>query len=235
MTSTATRAEIPAPHAQAAGAAAPPRNGGAKVPVKRRFLKEFIVRPGVIGAVAPSSVHVARKMVAGLDLANAAAVVEFGPGSGVFTGEILRHIGAQTKFFAIERNAAMAALVRDRFPGVVVHEENAANIDTLCAGMGIGETEPGPRGREGQGGVDYILSGLPWPSFSDQLRTDILEAAHRALKPGGQLVTFGYHVGLTMRGAWHFRAEVRRVFSSMTISPVVWRNIPPAFIYRCTK
>lgn len=209
-----------------------PPPAGPRVPVKRRFLKEFVARPGVIGAVAPSSIFLARRMVEGLDLANAAAVAEFGPGSGVFTGEILRHIGPNTKFFAIERNAAMAALVRDRFPGVNVFEDNAANIDTLCAGLGIGGAEPG---REGQGGVDYILSGLPWPSFSDQLRTDILGAAHRALRPGGMLVTFGYHVGLTMRGAWHFRAEARRLFSTMSISPVVWRNIPPAFIYRCVK
>jgi phospholipid N-methyltransferase len=167
-------------------------------------------------------------MVEGLDLARADAVVEFGPGSGVFTRQILPRLGSRTRFFAIERNAAMAALVRDQFPGVTVLEENAANVDRLCAQQGIGDAD-------GRGGVDCILSGLPWPSFSDGLRTDILGAAHRALKPGGMLVTFGYHVGLTMRGAWHFRREVRRIFSSMTISPVVWRNIPPAFIYRCTK
>jgi phosphatidylethanolamine/phosphatidyl-N-methylethanolamine N-methyltransferase len=207
----------------------PPKrpSGRAKVAVKRRFLREFIARPGVIGAVAPSSVHLARRMVEGLDLGRADAVVEFGPGSGVFTAQILPRLGRQTRFFAIERNAAMAALVRDQFPGVTVLEEDAANVDRLCARQGIGI--------DGEGGVDYILSGLPWPSFSDRLRTDILTAAHRALKPGGMLITFGYHIGLTMRGAWHFRREARRMFSSMTISPVVWRNIPPAFIYRCTK
>lgn len=205
-----------------------PTSSRPRVAVKRRFFREFIARPGVIGAVAPSSVYLARKMVEGLDLARANAVVEFGPGSGVFTAEILARVGPQTKFFAIERNAAMAALVRDRFPGAAIFEENAANIDRLCARQGIGDPE-------GRGGVDAILSGLPWPSFSDGLRTDILEAAHRALRPGGTLVTFGYHVGLTMRGAWHFRREARRIFGNLSISPVVWRNIPPAFIYRCTK
>lgn len=217
----------PPPPAPPSPAPPSPASQSPRVPVKRRFLREFIARPGVIGAVAPSSVHLARRMVQGLDLAGADAVVEFGPGSGVFTKQILPRLGRHTRFFAVERNAAMAALVRDQFPGTAVFEDNAAHVDRLCAQQGIGQ--------DGRGGVDYILSGLPWPSFSDQLRTDILEAAHRALKPGGTLVTFGYHIGLTMRGAWHFRREVRRIFSSMSISPVVWRNIPPAFIYRCTK
>lgn len=228
MTSSAKRALAAPIEAAAAGLARNESKRG-KVAVKRRFLREFMARPGVIGAVAPSSVHLARKMVEGLDLAGASAVVEFGPGSGVFTEEILKRLGKQAKFFAIERNAAMAALVRDRFPGTTVFEDNAAHVDRLCAQMGIGEAGTG------RGGVDYVLSGLPWPSFNDQLRTEILEAAHRALKPGGMLVTFGYHVGLTMRGAWHFRREARRLFSSMTISRAVWRNIPPAFIYRCVK
>jgi phosphatidylethanolamine/phosphatidyl-N-methylethanolamine N-methyltransferase len=205
-----------------------PHHHQSTVRVKRRFFSEFVRRPGTIGAVAPSSRRLARKMVEGLSLRTAAAIVEFGPGSGVFTREILAHIGPQTRFFAIERNAAMAQLVRDRFPGLTVFEDNAGNIDRLCAGQRIGDAR-------GHAGVDLILSGLPWPSFSDALRTEILEAAARALRPGGQLITFGYHCGLLMPGAWHFRREAKRVFKDMTISEVVWANLPPAFIYRCTR
>lgn len=202
--------------------------GPARAQVKRRFFREFVRRPAAIGAVAPSSRRLARKMVEGLNLRGAAAVVEFGPGSGVFTREILKRLGPSTRFLAIERNAAMAALVRSRFQGVTVFEENAGDVDRLCAALGIGDAG-------GRGGVDYILSGLPWPSFSDRLRSQILEAAARALRPGGQLVTFGYHCGLLMRGAWHFRREARRLFSRVAVSEVVWRNVPPAFIYRCTR
>jgi phospholipid N-methyltransferase len=122
----------------------------------------------------------------------------------------------------------MADLVRSRFPGVTVFEDNAGHVDRLCERLEIGDSR-------GRGGVDYILSGLPWPSFSDSLRTQILEAAARALRPGGQLVTFGYHCGLLMPGAWHFRREARRVFADVTTSEVIWQNLPPAFIYRCVR
>jgi hypothetical protein len=38
-----------------------------------------------------------------------------------------------------------------------------------------------------------------------------------------------------MRGAWHFRRTVRSLFSEVTISKVVWGNMPPAFVYRCVR
>ncbi len=201
----------------------PPRHKP-KPPSKARFLAQFIAKPGVIGAVAPSSRWLARAMVKGLDLARADAVVEFGPGSGAFTDEILSQVGLDTKFFAIERNAPMARHLRERHPALHVVTGDAGDVVKLAGEQGIPA-----------GGVDCILSGLPWPSFSDELRTRILEAAAAALKPGGELRTFGYHCGLTMRGAWHFRREARRVFSSVTIGPVIWRNLPPAFVYCCKK
>jgi len=200
-----------------------PRNQ-LKPPSRARFLAQFIAKPGVIGAVAPSSRWLARAMVEGLDLSTAGAVVEFGPGSGAFTDEILTRIGPDTRFFAIERNAAMARQLRERHPLLHVVTGDAGEVVALAGEQGIKA-----------GSVDCILSGLPWPSFSDGLRTRILEAAFAALRPGGELRTFGYHVGLTMRGAWHFRREARRVFSSVTISPVIWRNLPPAFVYCCRK
>lgn len=195
-----------------------------KPPSRARFLAQFIAKPGVIGAVAPSSRWLARAMVEGLELSKAGAVVEFGPGSGAFTDEILRRIGPQTRFFAIERDAGMAKQLRGRHPSLHVVTGDAGEIVKLAVEHGIEA-----------GGVDCILSGLPWPSFSDALRTRILEAAAAALKPGGELRTFGYHCGLTMRGAWHFRREARRVFSSVTVGPVIWRNLPPAFVYCCKK
>jgi phospholipid N-methyltransferase len=205
-----------------------PRSDGGrpapKRPSRAKFLAQFIVRPGVIGAVAPSSRWLARAMVEGLDLERAGAVVEFGPGSGAFTDEILARIGPQTTFFAIERNEPMAAGLRERHPALHVVTGDAGDVVKLAGEAGVAP-----------GGVDCILSGLPWPSFSNELRTRILEAAFAALKPGGELRTFGYHCGLTMRGAWHFRREAKRVFSSVTVGPVIWRNLPPAFVYCCRK
>ena len=68
-----------------------------------------------------------------------------------------------------------------------------------------------------------------------ETRARILLATAAVLRPGGEFRTFGYHCGLLMRGAWHFRGAVERLFSEVTISEVVWMNMPPAFVYRCVR
>lgn len=194
-----------------------------------RFVTEFIKAPGEVAAVSPSSKHLARRMIQGLDFSQARAVVEYGPGTGTFTRAILDEIhraapraASPCRLIAIERNEKLAALLRKRLPEVALYHDDAANVRAICE-------------KEGFQHVDAVVSGLGWPSFSDDLRTRILEATAEILRPGGEFRTFGYHVGLTMRGAWHFRRTVRRLFSEVTISEIVWRNMPPAFVYRCVK
>lgn len=208
--------------------------GRALSDVSRRltFAKEFIKAPGEVAAVSPSSRRLARRMVQGLDFSTANLVVEFGPGLGTFTRAILQAIdeaaprrapGAPPcRLIAIERNQRMAQMIHERFPQIGLYHDDAANVKDIIA-------------REGFSSVDCVVSGLGWPSFSDDLRTRILEATASVLKPGGEFRTFGYHCGLMMRGAWHFRRTVRRLFSNVTISRVVWRNMPPAFVYSCTR
>jgi phospholipid N-methyltransferase len=195
------------------------------------FVKEFIKAPGEVAAVSPSSRRLAQKMIEGLDFSTARVVVEYGPGLGTFTDAIVEEIEraadpatghAPCRLIAIERNERLAQMIRERHPGVSLHHDDAANVRAICRD-------------EGFESVDYVVSGLGWPSFSDDLRTRILEATAAVLRPGGEFRTFGYHVGLMMRGAWHFRRTVRRLFSEVTISKVVWANMPPAFVYRCVK
>jgi phospholipid N-methyltransferase len=49
------------------------------------FLKQYIKNPRMIGAVLPSSRNLARKMIEDIDFEKAECIVEYGPGTGVFT------------------------------------------------------------------------------------------------------------------------------------------------------
>jgi phospholipid N-methyltransferase len=198
------------------------------------FAREFLRQPKTVAAVAPSSRWLARKMLEGLELRSAAAVVEYGPGLGTFTSAILEQIGPprpgadgsgarpEPRLIAIERNERMAELFRSRHPEVTLHQDDAANVQAICRAEGLEQ-------------VDYVVSGLGWPSLGSEARARILVATARVLRPGGELRTFGYHCGLLMYGAWHFRRIVRRLFSEVTVSEVVWANMPPAFVYRCVR
>lgn len=218
--------------------APPPRRVADAVGGRFAFAKEFLKEPKEMAAVAPSSRFLARRMVQGIDFVHAGAIVEYGPGLGTFSRAVINGMHTagvsnapasdpalpRCRFIAIERNEKMAELFRHRFDpsDVTLYNDDAANVRHICELEGVAD-------------VGYVVSGLGWPSFSDDLRERILVATSQVLRPGGEFRTFGYHVGLMLRGAWHFRRLVRQLFSEVTISRIVWRNMPPAFVYRCIK
>lgn len=159
-------------------------------------------------------------MVEEIDWKNARGVVEYGPGTGVFTAEILARLDPAAKFFAIERSPALCQLVRQRCPQATVLEETVENVERLCAQQGI-ET------------VDAVICGLPWASFPEALQTACLDAMLRVLRPGGQFATFAYWQGLLLPAGRRFRDRLHDRFSEVKTSPTAWRNLPPAFVYRC--
>jgi len=161
-------------------------------------------------------------MVDGLGLSTADAVLEYGPGTGVFTEFILRSLKPGAKFAAIELNPQFAAMFRTRFPGVPIFQDTVANARTICDTAGIES-------------ADCIISGLPWAVFPESFQVNCLEEMMRILKPGARFVTFAYVHGTALPPAKKFANLLPRYFSSVSKSPVVWRNLPPAFVYRCRR
>jgi len=190
------------------------------MPSKIRFLWEFIHAPASVGAVAPSSDRLTERMMEWIDWPSVTAVAEFGPGTGVFTRSILERKRSDCDFFAVEKNVALAEVFRRQFPGVRLYEECASSVPELCR-------------REGIERLDCIVCGLPWAAFTEELQDDILAGIRRALRPGGQLVTFAYLQGLLLPAGRRFRGKLQSSFSEVGQSPVVWKNLPPAFVYRC--
>lgn len=202
------------------------RGGGAATAEKPRqglkFFRAFLEKPRDVGSVIPSTRRMGEAMVAGLDLASARAVVEYGPGTGSVTEVILERIGPGCRFVAIESGEEMVDGFRKRFPDADVAHDSAANVERVCADRGIAE-------------VDCIISGLPFMLFGEDLRRQILEPTARVLREGGKFHAIGYQMGLLMPRARRFRKELRGHFSNVELSEVEWRNIPPAIVYRCTK
>jgi phospholipid N-methyltransferase len=161
-------------------------------------------------------------MVDWIDWAEVQSVAEYGPGTGVFTKQILSSISPGTTCLAIEINADFAELIRHRYPQVRVHQGSVARVPTMCE-------------EEEIDGLDAVISGLPWASFSSQQQSDYLDATMRALKPGGHFATFAYLQGLLMPSGRRFRRQLGQRFSHVETSATVWFNMPPAFVYRCRK
>lgn len=188
----------------------------------REFIAEFLRTPGRVGAIAPSSKDLARMMVSAVDAESPSVVVEFGPGTGPFTEAILVRLGPGSRLIAIEQNDTFASILRTKFPGLdLVH----------------GSVEALPEILQARGGrpADCIISGLPWASFDAALQRRIVVAAANSLRRGGSFATFAYVHGLMLPAAWRFRRLLQSTFRDVQQSEIVWRNLPPAFVYRCTK
>lgn len=186
------------------------------------FLKNFLRNPTQVGAIAPSSPGLVDAMVQWIDWETAKTVVEFGPGTGVFTEAASKRIRVDGKFFAIERSADLAQRTRQRCPGVAVYEDSATNIAEICR-------------RESVDQIDAVICGLPWAAFPESLQTEIMDAMMSVLKPGGQFATFAYWQGVILPAGMRFSRRLRGTFSSVHRSQTVWKNLPPAFVYRCVR
>ena len=187
-----------------------------------QFLKAFFRNSGQIGAIAPSSPELARLMTDWLDWDALQCVVEFGPGTGVFTEAASARLKSGAHFFAIERDPELAAICRKRCPGVEVLEDCVSRVPELCRERGIEK-------------VDAILCGLPWASFSPEMQDCFLEAMFEVLPPGGKFATFAYWQGLLLPAGQRFRKFLKANFSTVEQSKTAWRNLPPAFVYQCER
>ncbi len=173
-----------------------------------------------MGAIAPSSAGLVDTMLEWFDWESIRGMVEFGPGTGVFTEGIVDRLHDDAKFFAIERSPELAEVTRRRCPSVQVYQESVVEVVDLCR-------------RESMEQVDAIVCGLPWASFSQSLQSEIIDAMLEVLHPGSQFATFAYWQGVVLPAGRRFSRRLRKTFPSVTRSRTVWKNVPPAFVYRC--
>ncbi len=187
------------------------------------FIKQFIKHPTSIGAIAPSTEELAEQMVAPIKLDRIKTIVEYGAGTGVFTQYVSDRIDhKKTLFFSFEIDEKFHEISSQKVPEIEILKDSASNV---CKQLR----------RRGKKHTDAIISGLPWAVFPNDLQDEILEATLRALKPGGIFTTFTYIHSFYLPAACRIRSKLKKNFAEVSISPVVWANMPPAIVYWCKK
>ena len=172
--------------------------------------------------MVPSSLALAELIAEDMGLGAADTVIELGPGTGVFTRVIAEQVKADALVLAFEIDAALARELQARLPRVRVVNDSAEHLKDHLRALG----------REA---ADAILSGLPWANFSRELQQRLLGAVVAGLRPGGRFATFAYIPAAYFPAGRRFRSLLETSFSRVETTRVVYRNFPPAFVYRCAK
>jgi phosphatidylethanolamine/phosphatidyl-N-methylethanolamine N-methyltransferase len=114
---------------------------------------------------------------------------------------------------SVEMNPNFCTHLRESFAGVNVHHMSACDLDKL-----------------GLNNVQAVISGLPLLSMPIGVQRDILNGSFNSLAPEGSFVQFTYGPNPSVN------ADLRKEMAlSWTCSDKIWRNLPPARVYRFTR
>ncbi|MBB64941.1 MAG: hypothetical protein CMO81_07730 [Waddliaceae bacterium] len=205
---------------------------------KLEFFEEFLKAPNTVGSLAPSSDVLAKAMVEEIPSKNkeseiARRCLEVGPGTGVFTYQLLKKLGEEDKLVLVEFDKKFVNILQKRFG----HLENV----TIESGDFAKYNED-----EKEEKFDYCLSGLPLLAFSSDMVERMYQSFERNIKPSGKLIYFEY-LGLpsvkqsianklNKANAKNLTKVIKNKKSKYEkyhgVSKVIWNNITPAKV--CT-
>lgn len=177
------------------------------------FAKNFFRHPKMLGSLIPSSRFLIERLLKQIDWSQARVIVEYGPGVGTFTGEMLRLMRPDAILIAVETNPEFVHFLHRSYsdPRLRVVQESAAEVEKLLAELGIS-------------GVDYVLSGIPLSTIPDRERVEILQSTQRVLLPEGVFLVYQFSPKVL--------PDLQRIFSRVTRSfePL---NVLPAQVFNC--
>jgi len=178
------------------------------------FARNFFKYPSMLGSVVPSSRFLVNQLMGQIDWERARVLVEFGPGVGTITREVLKRMRPDAVLLVIELNEEfvqyLGSTIRD--PRLRVVHGSAAHVRRILAEHGLAP-------------ADYIISSIPYSLLPESLRREIVAESRHALKSEGSLLVFQYNRTLL--------PYLKSSFGSVKLNFQLF-NILPALIFHCT-
>jgi len=137
------------------------------------LFKRFLARPLQVAYILPSSKALIRKVTSKMDFSSPRVIVEFGPGEGCHTREIVRRMHPESRLLLFELDPELAAHLKKQFaddPRVEVLHQDAACLKEELERRAIAH-------------CDYVVSGIPFSILEIGKKRQILHAVHESLYP----------------------------------------------------
>lgn len=180
--------------------------------MKKVFISEFIKETKMVGAIAPSSKFLMKKMLSKIDFSNDITLIELGPGTGVFTSEILSRMTPNSRLLSFEINPVFYNQLKSKFKD--------SRLSLICDSA---ENVKNHISKDIQS-VDGIISSLPLAVIPIRVKLKILNALVDVLGVNNYFVQYQY----SMNAKKILQAKFKQL--EIDFTPL---NIPPAFIYYC--
>jgi phospholipid N-methyltransferase len=177
------------------------------------FAKNFLQHPRMLGSVFPSSKFLIQRILDRIDWGSTRVVVEYGPGVGNVSQELLRRLHPDGRLILIEMNAEFVDLLRRRFedPRVTVVHGSAADVRTILSDQGVSQ-------------ADYVISGIPYSTIPVEVRRLILRESRAVVSKQGEVIVYQFMRTILPQLRYCF-GRVEEDFEAL--------NIPPARVWYC--
>ena len=177
------------------------------------FARNFFRHPRMLGSIVPSSRFLVRQLLEPINWGRARVIVEYGPGVGGITHEVLRQLRAYATLVAIETNPDFVRHLNETIsdPRVHVVAGSAAQVDLILRRFGLTR-------------ADYIISGIPFSTIPAAERELILRKTVAVLEPGGAFLLYQF--------SRRIMQDLTRVFGYVgrQFQPL---NLLPAHLFIC--
>jgi phospholipid N-methyltransferase len=167
----------------------------------------------MLGSIVPSSRFLIRQLLAPVNWGQARVFVEYGPGVGTITAEVLRRMHPDAILIAIEMNPDFVSYLGRAIPDarLKVVQGSAESVDEVLR-------------RFGRNSADYIISGIPFSTIPAPVRERILRKTCDVLKPRGAFLVYQFSTRVF--------EDLKRIFGYVgrKFEPL---NVLPAHLFFC--
>ncbi len=178
------------------------------------FLKKFIAQPSINASIIPSSQALARLMIQDIDWSIVDVVVEFGPGTGVFTRHIIKYAKPDAKIILLEFDQDYCQFLKDKFGDqVIIISWDVRKLEQLIKKHNLSVP-------------NLIISWLPYFPFTWQEWTKLLQYLKTIIDQWCIMRWFSY-------SPWRFHKTYQILHP--TLVDYTLSCIPPAFVYEMKK
>ncbi len=181
----------------------------------KELFKAFLKNSKQVGSIAPSSRFLAEKMARNIK-SDARCIVELGPGTGAITKEIMKRLPENASLFLFEMDADLVLKLKQDITDPRVHIIHAGAQEM--------------RAYLSESGFEYadnIISSIPLTALREEVLSGLLKTIHETLKTAGGIYTQYQYSKLRLK-------NIKALFKKVDVS-FEPRNIPPAFMYTCSK